>query len=141
MYTVHTSALPFKDNLLESQVPTWALTFACTSDQFRSSCNSGPNHTPRMRTGPSLQREGSWKGIATRPGTEPQTFAFVKIDLGTCYSFILGIASMSKRQDIKTVISSASAKTFAVRGPAKGLPCRVGFDPSSLKPSEQGLQS
>ena len=31
--------------------------------------------------------EGHWLGIATRPGTVPQTFTFVKIDLGSSYSF------------------------------------------------------
>ena len=49
MYTAHASALLFKENLLESQIPTWAFTLACTSDQFRSSWRSGPNHTPSMR--------------------------------------------------------------------------------------------
>ena len=34
--------------------------------------------------GPSLQQEGPWKSIAAPPSTEPQTFAFVKIDLGPC---------------------------------------------------------
>ena len=56
-YTAHASALPFKDNLLESQIPTREFTLACTSDQFRSSWRSGPNYTPRMQTGPSLQRK------------------------------------------------------------------------------------
>ena len=50
--------LPFKDNLLESQIPTWAFTLACTSNQFRSSWMLGPNHTSRMRMDLSLQ----WKG-------------------------------------------------------------------------------
>ena len=36
MYTAHTSALLFKDNLLGSQIPTWAFTLACTSDRFWS---------------------------------------------------------------------------------------------------------
>ena len=36
MYVALASALSFKDNLLESQVPTWAFTLACSSDQFRS---------------------------------------------------------------------------------------------------------
>ena len=31
----------------------------------------------------------SWRALATPPSTEPHTFAFVKIDLGTCYSFVL----------------------------------------------------
>ena len=53
-YLAHASALTFKDNFLESQIPPWALTLACNSDQFRSSWRSDLNHTPRMRMGPSL---------------------------------------------------------------------------------------
>ena len=55
---MNVSALPFKDNLLVSQIPTWAFTLACTSDQFRSNWMSGPNHTLRMRTGPSYKPKG-----------------------------------------------------------------------------------
>ncbi len=33
--------------------------------------------------------EGPWKGIATHLSTEVQTFAFVKIDLGSCYLLVL----------------------------------------------------
>ncbi len=33
--------------------------------------------------------EGPWKSIATPPSTEPQTFAFVKIDLGPCNPLVL----------------------------------------------------
>ena len=44
------------DNLFRSQVVTWASPLACTSDQFRSSWRSDPNHIPRMQTGPSLQQ-------------------------------------------------------------------------------------
>ena len=58
MYRAHTSAQSLKDNLLGNQVPIWAFNLACTSDQFRSSWRSGPNHTARMRTGLSLQRMG-----------------------------------------------------------------------------------
>ena len=57
MYTAHTSALTFKDHRLRNQAPTWASILARTSDQFRSRWRSAPNHTPRMRTGPSLQRK------------------------------------------------------------------------------------
>ena len=37
MYAAHTSTLPFKDNLFRIQAATRASTFACTSDQLRSS--------------------------------------------------------------------------------------------------------
>ena len=49
-YVAQTSALPFKDKRLPSQVPTCSFTFDCTSDQFRSNWKSGPNHTLRMQT-------------------------------------------------------------------------------------------
>ena len=45
---------PLRITYFESQVSTWESTLACTSHQFRSSWRSGPNHTPRMRTSPSL---------------------------------------------------------------------------------------
>ena len=77
MHTAHTSALPFKDNFLGNQVLIWAFTLAYTSV-----------HTPRIRTGPSLKWKGSGRVSQTRPGTEPQTFTFVKIELGSCYSFV-----------------------------------------------------
>ena len=88
MYPAHTSALPFKVNRLRSQATTCASTLVHTSNQFRSSWRPGPNHTPRMRTGPSLQRKGHGRGNASPPGTQPQTFALVKVDLGTCYLFV-----------------------------------------------------
>ena len=50
IYTAHASTLPFKDNCLRSQVPTWASTSAWTSDQFRSSWRLSLNHTPNMQT-------------------------------------------------------------------------------------------
>ena len=72
---VHSARLlpAFKDNLLESQIPTWAFTLACTSDQFRTSWRSGPNHTSRMQTGPSLQRKGpGWVSLPLQaPSCKP----------------------------------------------------------------------
>ena len=136
MYTAHPSALLSKDNLFRSQVPTRAFTLACTSDQFRSSCRSGPNHTPRMRTGPSLQRKGS--GRVSLPVQAPSrkplllsklTFAPA---IRLCPVTAFYTASMSRRRDTKTMMSSANAKTLAKRGPAKGTPRRAGFAPSSL---------
>ena len=58
MFTAHTSALPFKDIRLRSQVPTWASILACTFDQFCSNWRLSPNRTPSMQTGPLLQRKG-----------------------------------------------------------------------------------
>ena len=80
MYTAHTSALPFKDNRLRNQAPTWASTLARTSNQFRSSWRSGPNYTPRMQTGPGRGHP--------LPNTQSQTFALLKVDFGTCHLLV-----------------------------------------------------
>ena len=44
---------------------------------------------PEDADGSVTPAEGPWKSIATPPSTEPQTFAFVKIDLGPCNPLIL----------------------------------------------------
>ena len=44
----------------------------------------GPKPHPKDADGSVTPAEKPWKSIATRPSTEPQTFAFVKIDLGPC---------------------------------------------------------
>ena len=99
-----------------------------------------------MRTGPSLKRKGTWKSIATPPSTEPQTFAFVKIDLGSCNLLVLAScllhslyiqAAGYKNCDI----SSANAETLAVRGPAKGTPRRAGFVVLSLSLRSRGSRA
>ena len=113
MYVVHVSAMPFKDNLHRSQVATQASTLACTSDQLRSSRRSGPNHIPRMRTGPPLQQKSPGR-VSLLSRHELQTFTFVKIDLGYCYSSVFGNrllhSLMSRQRDTKTVISSANVE-------------------------------
>ena len=38
--------------------------------------------------GLSLQRLGPGRGDAISPGTQPQTFALVKVDLGTCHLLV-----------------------------------------------------
>ena len=135
-YTAHPSALTFKDNLLESQIPTWAFTLACTSDQFRSSWRSDPNHAQRMRMDPSLQRKGP--GIVLLPLQAPsrKPSLLSKLTLppairsySTTASFT---AFISRRRETKTVMSSENAETLAVRGPAKGTPRRARLVPSSL---------
>ena len=89
--------------------------------------------------------EGPWQGIATRPGTEQQTIAFFKIDLGSAvlsYSATTFFtAFMSRQRNTRTVISSANTETFAVRGPAKRIPCRNGFAPSSLSLWSRGSRA
>ena len=75
----------------------------------------GPEPHPENADGSVTPMEGSWRGITTPPSTEPQTFAFVKIDLGSYY-----------------------AETLAIRGPAKEKPRRAGFVLSSLSLQSRG---
>ena len=49
----------------------------------------GPKPHPEDADGSVTPAEGPWKSIATPPSTKPQTFAFVKIDLGPCNPLIL----------------------------------------------------
>ena len=49
----------------------------------------GPKPHPKDADGSVTLAEGPWNSIATPPSTEPQTFAFVKIDLGPRTQLIL----------------------------------------------------
>ena len=144
MYAAHDSTLPFKDNFLRSQAATWASTLACTSDKFHSSWK-------RVRTTPEDEdesvtpAEGPCQGIATRPGTKPQTFAFVKIVLGSCYSFVFGCCLLHnlyvqavghKDGDIISERWNPCCKWTNKRYTAQGRICRL-----FPRPSQQGLQS
>ena len=124
MYIAYTSALPFKDNPLRSQVPTWAFTLACTFGQFRYSRRSGPTRTPRMLTSPLLQRRGPDRLLLPVQAPSRKTSLLSKLTLApTIRSYpatAFFTASMSRRRDTKTVISSANPETSAVRGPTKG---------------------
>ena len=132
----------FKDNLLESHIPTWAFTLACTSDQFRSSWRFGPNNTPRMRTGLSLQRKdpGSVSLLLQVPSRKPSLLSkLILAHAIRSYSpTAFFTAFLSRRRDTKTVISSANAETLAVTGPAKWTPHRAGFIPSSQSLRSRG---
>ena len=144
MYTVHTSAPPFKDNRLRSQVPTWAATLAYASDQFRSSWSPKPNHTPRMRMGPSLQRKGPGRGMTPlqAPRRKPSLLSKLILVPAICsyLATTFFTAFMSKRQDTKTDIISVRGylcqKRTNKRNAAQGRPCFL-----IPKPTEQGIQS
>ena len=145
MYMVHASALPFKNKFLENQIPTWTFALACTSDQFCSSWRSGPNHTPRMRTGPSPQQKGPGRVSQSlqAPSYKPSllskltsTPAIRSYSLTTFFT-----AFISRQWDTKTVISSVNAETLAVRGPVKGTPRRAGFVSSSLSLRRRGSKA
>ena len=84
--------------------------------------------------------KGLWQGIAAPPRTELQAFAFVKLDLGSCYSYsatAFFTAIIARQRDTKTVISSANVEILAVRGP----PRKVGFSPSSLSLRSRGSKA
>ena len=127
-----------KDSLLRSQIPTWALTLACTSNQFRHSWRSGSKHAPRMRMGPSLQQKvlGRVSLPVQAPSRKPSLLS--KLTLASAIRSYSATAvfttSMNFRQDTKTVISSVNVETLVVRGPAKGIPRRAEFVPSTGAP-------
>ena len=135
MYTAFASALPFKDKCFQSQVPTCASTFVCTSDQFHSSWMSSLNHTPRMQMGPSFQQKGSGRG--TPPLQEPscRPSLLLKLTLAPAITPYLETAfftaSIFEWQDTKTVISSVKVETLALTCPTK-TPIGAGFAFSSM---------
>ena len=126
MYTAHASTLPFKENLLESQIPTWAFTLACTSDQLEV----GLEPHPEDADGSVTPAEEPWKGIATPPSTEPQTFAFVKIDFGSCNPLVLANRLLHSLY-IQAVgykhcdIISKCRNTCRKRASDRGWPCQT----------------
>ena len=145
MYTAHTNALPFIDNRLRNQVPTRASTIAYTSNQLRSSWGPGPNHTPKMQRGLSLQWKGLGRGTLPLQALNCKTSLLPKLILTlVTFSYLSNAfftASMSIRWDTKNVISSAYAETFALTRPAKGTPRRAGLALSSLSLRSRGSKT
>ena len=99
-----------------------------------------------MRRGSSLQRKGSGRVSLLLQASSRKPSFLSKLTLALAirsYSpAAFFAASISRRRDINTVISSANAETLAVREPAKGTPRRAGFAPPPIpKPTEEGLQS
>ena len=145
MYTAHTSALPFKDNRLRSQATNRASTLARTSNQFRSSWRPGPNHTPRMQTGPSLQRKGPGRGTLPLQAPNRKPSLLSKLTLAPATFSYLATASftatISRRLDTKTVISSANAEIFARTLPLSKIPRRAGRAPLSLSLRSRGSKA
>ena len=142
---VHGAYLPFKDKHLRSQVPSCAFTFSRTSNQFRSSRRPGPNHTPRMQMDLLHQQKGAGRGTPSllAPNCRPSLLLKFILAPAICSYLMIAFltASMSERQDTKTVISSAYKETFARWSPTKGIPRRAGFSPPIPKSLKQGLQS
>ena len=143
MNTVHTSARPFKDKCLRSQVTTCTSTLIRTSNQFRSSWRPVPNHTPRMRTGPSFQSPGMGmlplQVRSHRPSLLPKLILAPATSSYHLTAFFT--AFMSDRRDTKTVISSVYAETFALTQPAKRTPRRARFAVSSLTLRRRGSKA
>ena len=88
--------------------------------------------------------EGPWKSIATPPSAELQTFAFVKIDLGSCNPLVLDNrlfhslyiqAAGYKDCDVISERGNPCRKRASKRDTAQGRTC-----PLIPKPAEEGLQ-
>ena len=118
---------------------TRAFTLACTSNQFRSSWRSGPSHTTRMRTGPSLQRRDP--GRVSLPARHrfcqnwPWLLLFVRIQQPPFHSLYVQEAG-HKDSDVIGKHGNPYCKRASKRDTMKGKIC-----PLIPKPSEQGLQS
>ena len=133
---MHAPALPFKNKRLRSQVTTYVSTFVSTCDQFRFSWMSGPNHTPRMRIGPSLQRKGPgrWTPPLQAPSRGPSLLSKLTLTPTTSSYFTTTFftALMSEQRDKKLWYHGR-------KRPTRGIPIRVEFAFSS-QPTEHGLQ-
>ena len=88
MCTAHNSALPFKDNRLQSQATTRTSTFSPYFQPISLQLEDGPEPHPKDADGTVTPAEGPWQGNATPPGTQPQAFGLVKLDFGTGYLFL-----------------------------------------------------
>ena len=89
----------------------------------------GPEPDPEDADGSTNPVEGPWKSIATPPSTEPQTFAFVKIDLGSCDPLAL-----DNRLFHSLYIQTAGHKHCDVIS-ERGNPCR---EATNKRYTEQG---
>ena len=104
----------------------------------------GPKPHPKNADGSVTPAEGPWKSIATPPSTEPQTFAFVKIDLGPCNPLVL-----DNRLFHSLYIQPAGYKNCDVIS-ERGNPCRQAANKRDTaqcgtcllipKPAQEGLQ-
>ena len=137
MYIART-AQPFNDNRLRSEVPTCASTLARTSDQFRSSWRPGPNHTPRMRMGPSLQRKGPGKRTPPlqTPSRRPSFLSKLILAPATSSYLSTALTTGHKDSDIIGVHRDLRPNTAG-----KGSSTQSRIKPLIPKPTEQSLQS
>ena len=93
-----------------------------------------------MRTGPSLQRKDPDRGTPhlQTPNCNPSLLSKLILApaIWTYFATAFFTSFMSKRRDAKTVISSAYADTFVL----KGIPRRAGLAFSSLSLRSRGSQ-
>ena len=133
------SALPFKDNLLESQIPTWSFTLACTSDQLRArttpqGCRWVRHSSGRALVGyryPSNHQAANLRFCQSWPWLQQSARTLQLLSSQPLYPY----------GGIQRLISSANAETFAKRGPANGIPRKAGFVPPSLSLRSKGFKA
>ena len=135
----------FRTTAFEARYSPVLLTFARTSDQFRSSWRPGPNHTPSMQIGQSIKRKGPGRGVPPLPAPNLRPFLLSKFILApTVCSYLkitLFTTSMSKRWDTKTMIWLVYVQTFPHWSPTKGTPRRARFAPLSLCLQSRGSKA
>lgn len=128
----HTLNLPFKDNLIRSQVRTNALEFDCTSVQIFSS----PKHTPRMWMRLSMQPKGPERATSLQASNlNPEDFWWLILAHVT-FSYrprVFCTTSISLQYDTKMETSLAYAKTLARFPLETVIPRRAGLLAPSLR--------
>ena len=99
---------------------------------------------PEDADGSVTPAEGPWKSIATPPSTEQETFAFVKIELGSCNPLVLDNRLFHslyiqpagyKDCDVISECGNPCRKAANKRDTAQGRTC-----PLIPKPAQEGLQ-
>ena len=105
--TQHTSPpCPLRTNTFEARYPPALLPWTVLPTNFTPA--GGRGHTTPRGCGCVHH----WHGNATLPGTQPQIFALIKIDLGICYFFIpLNCHLHHQGKDIKKRRQVASPTT------------------------------
>ena len=106
---------------------------------------AGPKPHPRMQTGPSLQRKGPGREtlLLQAPNCKPSLLSKLTLAPAT-FSYLATTsftATMSRRLDTKTVISSANAEILARTLLLSKIPHRAGRAPPSLSLRSRGSRA
>ena len=132
---------PFRSNAFEARYPYHNPYLQPISLQLEP----GPEQHPKDAGWSITPAEAAWQRNTTSPSTQPQTFALIKIDLGTCYFFIplnrllhsLYIWSVGyKNGHIIGIRRNLCPKTAGKGDSTQGWICRP-----IPEPTEQGLQN